>query len=197
MVNVSSYVFDYTNDGILPTLQHDKPAPSMDTLRNAKSFAASMKIISELELLSHRLNTILEQIDPPAFKAHQKLRDHQMREPYYQALASIDPLLWEGRSVIFNRTTPEHQDRRDERMAWTPLVILGKCKGGDLRLADLGINIHYEPGTIIFIRGASLKHEVLQWEGSQRIAVAHFTHANIWHQAGIAYPVDHMIVTPN
>ncbi|EJD32269.1 hypothetical protein AURDEDRAFT_44940, partial [Auricularia subglabra TFB-10046 SS5] len=78
-----------------------------------------------------------------------------------------------GRSIIFNRETPEHSDRLDPKPAWTPVVTLGDYTSGTLHVA--GLEIDYLPGTIVFLRGGILKHSV-SFSGGQRVAIAHFTH---------------------
>ncbi len=149
----------------------------------------SQSLVKDLQLLSYRINTILEEADPDAFEAFKRLNEALAKEPYHEAIQKIDPLLWEGRSIIFNRTTSRHIDNRDSRVAWTPLVAFGDFKKGDLRIHTLGSDMYYEPGTVIFLRGGILEHEVLEWEGPQRISIAHFTHKYIWEGHGVEHPV--------
>ncbi|KZV79611.1 hypothetical protein EXIGLDRAFT_578892, partial [Exidia glandulosa HHB12029] len=81
-----------------------------------------------------------------------------------------------GRSLIYNRETPTHNDRRDMKFAWTPLLTLGRYTTGKLRVLDLEID--YKPGALVLIRGGTLKHSVT-FEGGQRVAIAHFMHHNV------------------
>ncbi|EJD40572.1 hypothetical protein AURDEDRAFT_22506, partial [Auricularia subglabra TFB-10046 SS5] len=81
-----------------------------------------------------------------------------------------------GRSIIFNRETGEHTDRRDPKLAWTPVITLGRYTRGKLRV--LGKEIDYLPGTLAILRGGILKHSVT-FSGGQRVAIAHFMHKNV------------------
>lgn len=168
--------------------QKDPLGMSADRIKNVMTFGKCRQLVNELKLTSHRMNTILQLIDEPAYDASKELRSRLDKLPYHRTLTSIDNLLWEGRSIIFNRTTPNHRDRRDMEAAWTPLLTAGEYEGGDLRLEGLGTDLSYGPGSIIFIRGGIMKHEVLDWEGRQRIAVAHFTHKYFWERLGVTYP---------
>lgn len=144
-----------------------------------------MELVDNLAGLSIRINIILQRADPKGYAQHVRLREALKSKSFMKVLTAIDELLWLGRSIIFNRETPEHCDGRDMPEAWTPLVTLGNTTGGDLRLSDLNTDLFYEPGAIIFIRGGALKHAVLPFQGTQRIAIAHFIHWYTWEANGI------------
>lgn len=107
-----------------------------------------------------------------------------MMKPYFRVLSTLDKLLWVGRSIIYNRATPKHRDKRDKHDAWTPLITLGNSKGGDFYIPALAEEFYYEPGTILFVRGGAMEHGVRPFWGGQRIAIAHFTHYYIWKELG-------------
>lgn len=98
-----------------------------------------------------------------------------------KALSSIDPLLFEGRGVMYNRKTPLHQDKLDPHRGWAALLALGEFKtGGELSIPRLKLKVRYLPGDLILIRGRILPHEVLDWDGKQRISIVMFTHTDMW-----------------
>lgn len=145
-----------------------------------------MDLVDALAGLSIRINLILQIADPQGYEQHVQLLDALKQKAYMRALTAIDKLLWVGRSLIFNRETPGHYDGRDMPQAWTPLVTLGNTTGGDLRLYDLQTDLFYEPGTIVFVRGGALKHGVQPFQGTQRIAIAHFIHWYTWEENGFS-----------
>lgn len=98
---------------------------------------------------------------------------------------AIDPLLMEGRAIIYNRTTPNHGDVRDPRIGWSCLVLLGLTTWGTLFIRRLNLRVRYKPGDIVWIRGHILEHEVEVWEGPQRICIAHFTHNSLFTFFGV------------
>jgi hypothetical protein len=127
------------------------------------------------------MNAALSLIDPAAHQAHVKLRSKLLETyAYARGRAAIDPSLFQGRSIIYNRQTPNHFDRRDPTIGWTPLVVFGRFTGGSLRIRRLGIRMSFLPGTCIWIRGRVLAHEVEVFEGGQRISIAHFCHQSVW-----------------
>ncbi|KAJ3727846.1 hypothetical protein C8R42DRAFT_638943 [Lentinula raphanica] len=104
---------------------------------------------------------------------------------FVETLDAIDPLLMEGRALMFNRMTPGHVDRRDPPKAWACLVVLGRITSGYLYLKQLKLRLRYTPGVVVWLRGALLDHEVEAWEGEQRIAIAHFTHQAYFEDLGL------------
>jgi hypothetical protein len=132
------------------------------------------------------MNAALSFIDPDAHRAHLKLREELVKTyPHARGRAVIDPSLFLGRSVIYNRQTPNHFDRRDPITGWTPLVVFGRFTGGSLHIRRLGIRMSFLPGTCIWIRGRVLAHEVEVFEGGQRVSIAHFCHQSVWDAMGI------------
>jgi len=135
---------------------------------------------------SIRINAILKNIDPRQYEALQALRKavHQ-KYAFAQALDSIDPLLFEGRAIMWNRQTRLHGDTTDPIRAWVALFVLGKFQKGFLFFPRLNLRLSYEPGTIVYLRGHILPHEVEAWVGGQRVSVVHFTHQSVWDEFGM------------
>jgi hypothetical protein len=137
-------------------------------------------------LASHRLNRVLELLDPLQFQALQNLRKAvHAKYAFARALDSIDPLLFEGRAIMWNRQTPLHGDYTDPVRAWVALIVLGDFTKGHLFVPRLNLRLSYEPGTIVYIRGHILPHEVEAWEGGQRVSIVHFTHQSVWDEFGM------------
>ena len=59
---------------------------------------------------------------------------------------------------------------------------------GDIYILLIHLLFIYVLGTLIFLRGHILPHEVEAWEGGQRVCVAHFTHQSLWDQFGMKCP---------
>ena len=109
--------------------------------------------------------------------------------PFSKGLNAVDPLLLEGREILFNRKSGLHNDQSDPHLAWAILLALGNFKGGYIRVPALGLRARLEPGDAIFIRGRVLKHEIEAWSGGQRISIPHFTHTSVWRAAGMVNEV--------
>ncbi|KAJ8587483.1 hypothetical protein M405DRAFT_741718, partial [Rhizopogon salebrosus TDB-379] len=65
---------------------------------------------------------------------------------------------------------PLHPDSTDPPTAWVALVTLGKFKGGSLFIPRLNLVLYYKPGTIIFLHGHILPHEVWAFHDGQRVS---------------------------
>ncbi|TDL13343.1 hypothetical protein BD410DRAFT_735516 [Rickenella mellea] len=97
----------------------------------------------------------------------------------------IDPSLWQGRSVIFNRQTPDHVDRRDDPKEFTPIFVLGRFGGGYIRLKTLRLRMWFGGGACVFIRGGLFPHGIEPFHGSQRVSIAHFAHRSLFRQLDV------------
>jgi hypothetical protein len=140
-----------------------------------------------MALLSHRINETLKLLDPAAFESHVELAEKiKERLPHARARASIDPILFQGRSVIYNRQTPNHIDRRDPKLGWNPLTTAGgDYTEGWLRIRRLRLRMWFGGGACVFLRGAILHHEIEPFGGGQRISIAHFCHQSLWDEMGV------------
>ncbi|EJD33404.1 hypothetical protein AURDEDRAFT_177513 [Auricularia subglabra TFB-10046 SS5] len=165
----------------------DEPVPASDVLRNGRLFRTSMNLLRELSFRSSILDHVLSKLDAAAYAVLHEGRARLIAEnAAYAAVTSLDPTYMHGRSISFNRATRNHEDVRDPPEAWTPILVLGKFKrGGKLIIQKLGLSMSYFPGTLIFVRGAVLPHEVDFFYGGQRISIAHFVHKAILRQVGI------------
>lgn len=149
-----------------------------------------MKLLDEMALVSTRINYGLSLIDEPHFAAHQALQKavHEAY-PHARALNAVDPLIMEGRAIMWNRQTPLHPDRLDPVQSWAVLLVSGEFKGGHLFIPKLRLRLRYLPGDMIFLRGCILPHEVESWEGGQRVSIAHFTHQSLWNEFNLELPI--------
>ncbi|KAG2049939.1 hypothetical protein BDR06DRAFT_892765, partial [Suillus hirtellus] len=93
-----------------------------------------------------------------------------------------------GRSIQYNCQTPLHPDSTDPPKAWVALVALGTFQKGHLWIPWLRLLLYYEPGSIVFLLGHILPHEVLAFQDGQRVSIAHFTHESIWTELGVHLP---------
>jgi hypothetical protein len=174
--------FSYTKTAV--------PTISTDFVKSASQFSTTTTAMAEMKLLSLLVNTVLEKIDKNQFEALKSLHNKIChRYPFFQALSSIDPLIMEGRAIMFNRKTPLHTDSLDPPHAWATMITFGNfTEGGDCYIRRLRLRIRYLPGDAIIIRGRILAHEVEEWGPGQRISIAHFTHTSLWKSEDMTCP---------
>jgi hypothetical protein len=171
---------------ILIAIQGTKAILSKPQLGTCVAYSSCAKLVDEISMLSARLNEALKQLDPDAYASHVELSNKIKKDyPHARARASIDPILFQGRSVIFNRQTPNHIDRKDPKLGWNPLTTAGNYTGGHMRIRRLKLRMWYGAGSCIFVRGAILPHEVEEFEGGQCISIAHFCHESLWKEVGV------------
>jgi hypothetical protein len=169
--------------------QHIPAVVSSDYIANGQRFSLATQIRYEFGRTSLRCNQLLQALDPAQYKALEELKQAARKKyPCISALDSIDPLLQEGKAIMWNRQTPYHVDGADPKNAWVTLMTLGEFTGGDLLFPSLNLRLKYEPGTIILFKGRRFPHVVESWEGGQRISIVHFTHESLWKEFGMTCP---------
>lgn len=145
--------------------------------------------MSELHLVSHRVNSLIKYVDEAHYKALVELRAEAERlHKFFKVMGTDDPLLMEGRELMYNRQTPLHSDSSDPKKGWAVLVIVGKFKGSALHIPCLNLHTSYTEGTMIMVRGKVLPHEVEAFLDGQWICIAHFTHKSLWDACKISPP---------
>ncbi|TFK64804.1 hypothetical protein BDN72DRAFT_774126 [Pluteus cervinus] len=147
-------------------------------------------VVKAANHLSHMINRALELIDEDQYKALMDLQQRCVEKyAHVEALNAIDPLVYEGRAIMFNRQTPAHVDKQDPKRSWATMITLGDfTAGGNLRIERLNLTIRYLPRDVVILRGRLLQHEVQAWSGGRRISIAHFTHESLWKEFGMTCP---------
>jgi len=90
--------------------------------------------------------------------------------------------------VIVNRKTPGHRDQGAAPMVYDLLTCAGTYTHSVLQVRDLGARFYYNPGTVIALCGKVLLHEVKNWEGGERICIAHYMRDNVHQCLGLRRP---------
>ena len=159
---------------------------SKDMIKSGKAFSQTIQLLEELQVFSESMNAFLAHIDPAqheCLKAARALAEEKY--PYVKMMDSLDPLLMEGRAIMWNRLMPDHRDHRDPKVAWAAFVVLGHTKSGWLFFQQLNLRVRYQPGDVVWLQGAILDHEVEVWEGEQRISIAQFMHKSYFKDLGL------------
>lgn len=156
-------------------------------MQSGQTFARYSALSSDLALVSLRVNAALKAVDLAHYQNAEKLRSAlESRFPFVKAVNAVDPLVYEGREILFNIQKEVHIDRQDPPLSWVADLALGRHTGGHLVLPQLGLHIRLEPGDMIMLRGRIIRHGVEDWEGGQRISMPHFTHSSTWRMMDMA-----------
>jgi hypothetical protein len=121
------------------------------------------------------LNLTLSLIHPELFRSGlqilQKLRESDSTVEIAKNWQSI----YTGISIICNRITPAHRDRKG-KPEWFDLLLnyTGSDSAPGLSINDLGLSLQYCSGTVVGFCGNIFEHEVKSWGNGDRICYAHF-----------------------
>jgi hypothetical protein len=155
-----------------------------------KTLMATSDLVRELSLLSHRVNTCIKVGDPIYYSNLLEFRRrHCNTHAAIEAYGTIDPLLMEGRELLYNVRLPTHTDRQDPRRSMAVFTVFGDFTGGYLLYPSLGFRVRFDAGDVNSLRGRIVHHEVEDFEG-QRISIPHFTHTSCWRSVSMAELVD-------
>jgi hypothetical protein len=168
--------------------------PSADCLASGGVFARTAELYQEFDFLSKKINEAIRLVDPEFFSALSQLSEvSKARHSSLAAWASVDPLLMEGRELLFNRLSGRHRDSQDPPFAYAGLYAAGNfTSGGFLYFRQLNLRVRLLPGDFVLLRGRVLEHEIEPWEGGQRISIPHFTHTSLWRNCKL----DHLVELP-
>lgn len=156
-----------------------------DVLKTAQAYQDVSELLLKLGIVSCHVNSFLFHADHTHFLNASALRNKVINTMASQrALAAIDPLIYEGREVLFNRVSPLHTDRQDPEYSWAVLCAFGNNDPVQFSLPQLNLRLSFKPGDMIAIRGRGLKHQTSRWEKGQRIVLPHFTHSKVWRSWG-------------
>jgi hypothetical protein len=93
-----------------------------------------------------------------------------------------------GISVISNRASISHVDVNGHKEWYDLLVTAGTHTECWFRVTDLDLCLKYLPRTAIAFNGRILKHEVIEWEGGDRVCYAHWVRHTLLHALSINFP---------
>lgn len=92
-----------------------------------------------------------------------------------------------GYGVISNRLTPFHRDNYSRAQWFDLLTTLGTYEGSRLLLANLGVQLQYDAGTMVALLGKILRHGVPETAGD-RVCIAQYMRDNVHGRAGVKAP---------
>jgi hypothetical protein len=139
-----------------------------------KDGASFLTTIQGVELL---INSVVALIAPELYTlgtaAVSALQDGEsIRAPHENV--HLWSSVYSGIEVIANRITPEHRDPRAAAPVYDLLVSAGTHTSAHLSLEDIKTKLSYKPCTIVALCGKVLSHKVDDWEGGERLCIAHF-----------------------
>lgn len=153
------------------------------------------KIRPAEQLLDKLFSTISPKLHQAVSEAMQKVgygqlqfgskswSDHEISEA-----ARCWPGITPGISVISNRASICHVDVNGHKEWYDLLVSAGTYKSCWFRLPDLELCLKYLPGTVVALNGRILRHEVVEWEGGDRVCYAHWVRPTLLRALSISFP---------
>ncbi|KAF8056930.1 hypothetical protein FPV67DRAFT_1677684 [Lyophyllum atratum] len=120
--------------------------PSKDSMSTGTILSSTMQLYQELTPVSQRVNEAIYRADPDFHANLVRLREAQeTKHPVMKAFNAVDPLLFEGRELLFNRKSGLHTDSQDPLGAYAGLLAAGSFTGGYVHLPQLNLRDTQHP----------------------------------------------------
>ena len=134
------------------------------------------------------INAIMERIDLAYVKSHRELKKSVVAGDKGRLL-NQNPSAWPRIAILF------HQLQSHYRFDNTPLYSgfdvvnpWGPFERCTLDFPDIGISLPIEPGDIVLLHGAALRHGAKNWEGKGRMALVPFVDWRLFGGERVARP---------
>ena len=143
-----------------------------------------------VELKDHGqvMDAILSIVHPELYSVAQRSFEISKLENPESSAVFAWPCCFSGMSVICNRLTPKHKDRRTDRFWYDFLTSAGHHKKAALKAAGIGYSFDYAPGTMVALCAADIFHEVDLWYGFDRICIASFMRKSVMKARNLLIP---------
>ncbi|KAI0050138.1 hypothetical protein FA95DRAFT_1514650 [Auriscalpium vulgare] len=166
-----------------------QPSSTFCASTTKKKAAAVERLLSWLSPFQFRLDHLLQMTAPDPHAAYFKSMECLRKGVETAKHAKNWDSSFQGISIIYNRATPSHQDDKGCLAGLDALLSVGPYHHCLLILKILGLELSYDPGTLVLILGSIIPHEVGDWgvEG-ERTCLVHFTHKALLKHFGIAQP---------
>ena len=160
--------------------QYKKPVVSTDFRETKTKENLSAQFHQQCECVHHIMNSYLGCIAPNLTAESQVLWNKIRSIPVKQVEKTKDiKCHYFSHAVHFNKATHFHRDKRSCWSGFDAIAPFGCYSGGWLEFHDLGIRIPSRPGDLLFIQGAALWHDAVDWrgdgEGEGRMVFAFFS----------------------
>ena len=165
-----------------PIIQHIPPDFSAD-MYSPENMIAWNNLFTELELVFHVSNMVLEQIDYGVALKYKELKEAIIQDNNHLpgGLMGIHESHWPNIAVHANQNPDDdHKDDLSSHLGFDNILPFGDFHDGWLLFPGLGIHIGIFPGDVILIRGASLSHQAWGWRGNGRFVVVPFAEHHLF-----------------
>lgn len=131
------------------------------------------------------MDSILKLVAPDLYIAGWNAVKKSMDQHRDQPNVMLWPCAFSGITVIANRKTIVHRDSGGWPACYDLLLAGGNYGIGTLDVPDLNAKFVYNPGTVIAISGKVLRHSIEEWDGGERLCLAHFMRNNVHNRLNV------------
>jgi hypothetical protein len=162
--NITKCFSKHQRTKVTPDARHKKNVPLW------REFFSNSGVTTAL----HIINAVAERLDKNFVQLHRQLRAQVLRSPNGGYL-SHNPSAYAGLALHWNQLPKGfHWDEHSLHSGWDIVNPWGPFTDCILVFPDLHIYLRVRPGDIVFLRGASLRHGAVEWNGNGRMVIVPF-----------------------
>jgi hypothetical protein len=165
------------------------------SLRTESAQSWLQKIVPVEQLLDKLVGAVSPKLHQAVSEAMKKLGWDQLQigsktwaQSKIAEIARCWPGVMPGISVISNHASICHLDINGHKEWYDFLVAAGTYKECWFRLPDLGLLLKYLPGTVVALNRRILRHEVVKWDGGDRVCYAHWVRPTLLRALSVNFP---------
>ena len=144
---------------------------SRDTIRIT---AANFRRSTAISDMSQYLSILLAAIDPPSWRKYRDVYIKLASQRECCFLRDWDPSNIEcfiDHTILVNMSTTIDRDWKNLPEGWICMVALGEFMEGGIVLPDLGVELPFQAGDVVFMRSWALWHFLKEYQGVERYVI--------------------------
>jgi hypothetical protein len=118
--------------------------------------------------ISQTIEVCFAGIDQPLRDEYRQKFLQIRQEGNREAISAREDELFPFQALLINLLTEPHRDHKDWKGGWTWLTPFGSYEDGLFCLSLLRRKFHFQPGSIVGIRGDKMEHFTTKWRGECR-----------------------------
>ena len=136
------------------------------------------------------INAVFSLIAPDLFRtglsAMQEIKGNVLESTCKNVKHSVEcyPSVFSGLSPVANKKVPSHRDTSSRYQDYDLVYSAGGHDNARFDVVDLAGSFTYKPGCLIALCGSMFRHQVMEYEGQDRLCIAHFMRPDVLRRLG-------------
>jgi hypothetical protein len=160
--------------------QHSGTNLAGEVLINHSKFEATQAFFRNITSILQSVGRMLKFIDPEKYASYNSLYKKIAERSILSSWHTNDSACWQVLTTLINLTKIPDINLRDtvDKDGWVVQACFGEFAGGALQVPELGIELEFQPGDVVFLRPALLECTVAEFTG-ERFELVLYNHKDL------------------